>query len=217
MLMCPAVKHVCPTIGSSVKLLGRSRLSNRCQNRSLTLCLLETGLFIHWASCNVSCWKLLVHINFFFLLCLMMYSHHASRWHHIVVPKSPWSGPDGSLDAQLNTCPYMHDTWQCWCNHRNALVINRWCRRFLPLHHSSWVASHPTSFCKAEPSAQSWDGSRSSLVSLFLQPVFAGRPVVAWVAMFETPWFQSVCWPDLFWIPGGSLQDLVRACVAPRR
>jgi len=191
MLMCPAVKHVCPTIGSSVKLLGRSRLSNRCQNRSLTLCLLETGLFIHWASCSVS------------------------RWHYIVVPNSPWSGPDGSLDAQLSYRSLF--AWQCWCNHRNALVINRWCRRFLPLHHSSWVASHPTSFCKAEPSAQSWDGSRSSLVSLFLQPVFAGRPVVAWVAMFETPWFQSVCWPDRFCIPGGSLQDLVRACDKKKR
>ena len=74
MLMCPAVSisAYVPNyqLSESVKLLCISRLSNRCQNRSLTLCLLETGLFIHWASCNVSCWKLLVHINFFFCCVL---------------------------------------------------------------------------------------------------------------------------------------------------
>ena len=103
MLMCPAVSisAYVPNyqLSESVKLLCISRLSNRCQNKSLSLCLLETGLFIHWASCSVS------------------------RWHYIVVPNSPWSGPDGSLDAQLSYRSLF--AWQCWCNHRNARVINR--------------------------------------------------------------------------------------------
>ena len=77
------------------------------------------------------------------------------------------------------TAKYMSlHAWQCWCNHRNALVINRWCRRFLPLHHSSWVASHPTSFCKAEPSAAlpnpGMVAGAASSASFFNQCLLAG-------------------------------------------